>query len=134
MSHFNSLRLTRSDLVEPYNDALSSAMAAQNDEGLTVYSFDVNEVLEDIMSNPEEIGIASLTGQACDDCGGGTRPNPVLIAENPNEFLYWDQAVHFTAPVHEVIGMKASLAVPEPSSGLLMSLGLAMLMRRVGRR
>ena len=99
---------------------LSLEVAAQRlaHPGLTIYEFDADRVLNKILADPTAIGISNVTGQACDDCGAGDQPNPTLIAENPNEFLFWDN-VHFTAPVHDALGKAAFQAITRASAYLI---------------
>ena len=113
-----------------YHELLSAELAAQrlaNDE-LTIYEFDVDDVVQNIIANAAEFGITQLDRPACEDCGAGDVEFPTMIADNPDEFLLWDSG-HWTAPVHAVIGREASLLVPEPSGGAMLLLGLLVLSR-----
>ena len=120
-------------LATQVNTALSSEIAAQRvaNLGLTIYEFDADQVLVDVLSNPSEFGFTNVVDPACSDCGGGATPNPTNIAPNPDEFLFWDDA-HFTAPFNEVLGSRAASVVPEPSAGPLFVLGLVAILGRRG--
>ena len=122
----NSPRFSRPDLLRPYNDQLAIELGGQRTAhpGLTLYEFDAETAFDAIFNDPAALGIINLTDSACQDCGAGQNPNPTQIAENPNEFLFWDGASHFTAPVHEAIGSAAFQAVPEPSANALAGLAL----------
>ena len=65
MSHLNSPRLTRPDLVDPYNAELSAVISDQRatHEGLTIYEFDVDSVLREIVASPGDYGILFLEDQ-----------------------------------------------------------------------
>ena len=101
-------RFDLTELLQPYNAALAEEMQAQRmaHAGLTIYEFDAHQVVNAILENPASIGVSIVTGQACDDCSVGDRENPTQIADNPNEYLYWD-LLDFTAPVHEALGNAA---------------------------
>ena len=112
-----SVRLRNAGLLVPFNDLLSAEVEAQRiaNPGLTIYEFDADQVMNTILASPSDIGITNTLGQACLDCGGGMVETPIQVASTPNEFLLWDN-VHFTEPVHEVLGVAAFHVVPEPSS------------------
>ena len=120
-------------LATQFNAELSSEIVAQRltNIGLTIYEFDADQVLSDVLANPSEFGFVNVVDPACSDCGGGANPSPTSIAPNPNEFLFWDNA-HFTAPFNEVLGNRAASVVPEPSRGSMLLLGLVMLSRLRG--
>ena len=101
-------RFDLSGLLEPYNSALAEEIQLLREEhaGLKIYEFDAYRVVAGILDDPGSIGISILTGQACDDCGTGDRENPTQIADNPNDYLYWD-LLDFTVPVHEALGNAA---------------------------
>ena len=115
-----------------YHELLSVELQTQRltNDGLTIHEFDIDTVVENIIANAAEFGITELDRPACEDCGAGDVEFPMRIADNPNEFLLWD-SVHWTTPVHAVIGQEAALVVvSEPSTGLLFLAGLLAILTR----
>ena len=126
-----SVRTRNAELLGPFNDLLSLEVETQRiaNPGLTIYEFDADQVINTILAKPSDIGITNTLAPACVDCGVGTAETPIQVAATPNEFLLWDD-VHFSAPVHEVLGIAAFHAVPEPSSGIMLLVGGTVLMFR----
>lgn len=122
----DSPRFSRPELLRPYNDMLADELAVLRSTypGVTFHEFDAEAVFDAILDDPAALGIVNLTDAACGDCGVGRNPNPIQVADNPNEFLFWDDISHFTAPIHEALGTAAFEAVPEPSAVILCVLGL----------
>lgn len=102
-------RLRNADAFrKPFNKQLAEELDAQRlaYPRLKIHEFDAAQVLSSVLDNPAAFGISFLEGNACNDCGVGLTPNPTQIAENPNEFLYWDD-VDFSAPIHKLLGDEA---------------------------
>ncbi len=70
-----------------------------------------------IAANPGAFGFTNVT----DPCFNG-----VTVCANPNQYLFWDVA-HPTARGHQLLGAPFAAAVPEPSSVVLLAVGVAAL-------
>ena len=105
---------TNTDRVAPYNVALQSELAAlrARHPGTTISEFNGQPLLDAIFANPSSIGVRFADGQACNDCRIGV-PNPVDIADDPNDYVSWD-GLHLTTPPNEAIGRAAFKSLPSP--------------------
>jgi len=104
-----------------FNNGLASAIAGLS--GVTVFEYDVasllNAIITDPIGNGFPAGLAPCTLDA--NCING------IGTEN---FVMMDH-IHFMSGTHDIIAAGALAAVPEPSTGLLLGLGLAVMgMRR----
>jgi len=76
---------------------------------ITIYRFDLLALHDDMIANKADYGLTNITDPACPGCADGF---PVANAEDtivdhPEEYMFWD-FVHFTAPVHKIIGQAAA--------------------------
>lgn len=101
-----------------FNAALASGLDSL--AGLSITQFDAFGVFTDVVTNPGLYGFTNVV----DPCFDG-----VSACANPDEYLLWD-SVHPTAAAHEVLAGAALAAIPEPSTGVLVGLGLIALSRR----
>ena len=133
----DSPRFSFPELLRAFNDELAVEMAVQRAAfpQVNFFEFDAESAFDAILSDPASLGLTNLTDSACRDCGAGRNPFPIDIVDNPNQFLFWDGVSHFTAPVHEALGIAASRAVPEPTAFVLWAtvLPCAIMMRRTRR-
>ena len=99
----------------------------------SILVFDPQPIVDSFFEDPASIGVRFVTGNACNDCTPDN-PNPVQIAGNPNDYLYWE-GNHFTEPGHAALGRAAYTAlVPEPSSTSLVLFGFAALVPLLCKR
>src|SRR5262245_52074848 len=137
--------------VADFNETLGTKIDALEETfvGITIVSMDLSGLTDDLISDPGFYGLTNVTDPACPRCNFvGLAPGH--IAENPDEFMYWDQT-HFTAAVHQVIGdfaydellatfpatlqSRGGSAIPEPASFLLaIAVVAASLSRRLESR
>jgi len=117
-----------------FNLQLSATLAQPAFAALDIRTLDVFGAQTAITANPGAYGFANVT-DACYTGGvdgqplqpGGSAPT---ACADPGSYLYWDYE-HPTAALHELIGERAlAAAVPEPSSWLMMALGLSGLLLR----
>ena len=91
--HFLIGDLPRSNPNSPafnYNREVHSNVGELRSAEVSIYQFDLNATIGQIISNPTAYGITNTTSLACRDCDSGLNPNPVDIVNNPNEYLLWD--------------------------------------------
>jgi phospholipase/lecithinase/hemolysin len=122
---YPGIEATMNDLSLQFDSELAAALnGLQAKLGITIYQLDVNSVFRKILANPGDYGIADVSDQA----KSGATGLPGTVVSDPNSYLFWDD-VHPTAPIHQLIGQQAldlvSLSVPEPSSIILVGLGIA---------
>jgi outer membrane lipase/esterase len=97
-------------LAASMNAALTARLAGES--GVT--TFDLFGLGTSIALNPGAYGFANVT----DACGA-------IVGANCNTYAYWD-GIHPTAAAHKVISDAfLAVAVPEPSTWVLMFLGFA---------
>lgn len=82
--------------------------------------------------------IAALSAQGynvTDQCYTGSSTTAGTVCSDPSQYLFWD-GVHPTAVAHEALGMAfaQAAAVPEPSTWLMLSAGVLLLMTLSARR
>jgi outer membrane lipase/esterase len=106
-------------IAQSFNAALASRLASET--GVTPFS--VYGLIDTIAASPASYGFSNIT----DACGAAT-------GCNASEYLFWD-GIHPSAAGHAVIAnaMLAVVAVPEPSSMLMLAAGL-LLLTMVARR
>ena len=100
--------------VESYNQLLlDEVIATRRDHPETlITTYDVQRTLDSFLADPGAIGIRFVNGQACNDCMF-TNPNPVQIADNPNEYLFWE-GNHLTDPANAALGQAAFERLTSP--------------------
>jgi len=87
---------------------------------------DINALFKEALADPAVFGFADAEQAFLLTCFD----NGVFVCSpgtDPNDFVYWDE-VHVTSAAHTVIAARAAdalVSVPEPSTVMLMSLGLA---------
>ncbi len=115
-------------LTQAFNAALATAIVSF--AGGTAYFLDAAAVIGGIRSNPGAHGISDTTN-SCVISGTFGLPQDVstpcgLSTTIQDTFLYFDE-IHTTRVVHAEIGAAALVAVPEPSTALLLGLGMSLL-------
>ena len=91
-----------------FNTALSQALA-----GSGAIVFDLYGLIGNVVANPGSFGMTNVT-QACGFAGNGC---------NASSALFWD-AIHPTAYAQTIVASAMLTAVPEPSSMLLLAVGV----------
>lgn len=97
------------NIAGAFNSALFARMSV---EPSSVSVFDVFGITNTIIANPGAFGLTNVT----DACGA-------LPGCNPSQYLFWD-GIHPTSAGHSLIAASMLAAVPEPSSMLLLALGI----------
>jgi phospholipase/lecithinase/hemolysin len=103
-----------------FNAALAVALAEQTD--VTVFALDVFGLVEEVFSDPASFGVAPF---AIDTTSDDTDFGIPCLVDGPcsadpqgavaESFLFFD-AIHPTTAMHEVIGQRAAILVPEPAA------------------
>jgi len=100
-----------------FNLALSTRLAL---EPSSVSIFDVfgvtNSIIDAVTATPGSFGLTNVT----DACGA-------VLGCNPSQYLFWD-GIHPTSAGHALIASSMLAAVPEPSSMLMLAVGICGLM------
>lgn len=107
-------------IASTFNSFLSTALAGS---GATI--FDAFGLIDSVVANPAAYGMSNVT-LACGFAGN---------ACDPATALFWD-GIHPTAYTQTIVAsaMLAAVAVPEPSSMLMLSAGILLLVARSRRR
>ncbi len=107
-------------IAQSFNQALANRLVGE--AGVT--TFDVFGLINTIAVNPASYGFSNIT----DACGA-------VAGCNASQYLFWD-GIHPSAAGHAVIAnaMLAVVAVPEPSSMLMLAAGLLLLTMVAQRR
>jgi len=92
-----------------FNVALSARLAL---EPSSVTMFELFGVTNTIIGNPGAYGLTNVT----DACGA-------VLGCNPSQYLFWD-GIHPTSAGHALIASSMLAAVPEPSSMLMLAVGI----------
>lgn len=102
-----------------FNAALAAGLdgLGLSDPSLNITQFDAFGVFAAITFDPASYGFTEIT-LPCLDTVAAT------VCSNPNEYLLWDD-VHPTARGHEIMAAAALQLIPEPTSAVLLGLGLA---------
>jgi len=109
---------------------------------IRIQRFDVFSLVKDVIADPGASGLSNVTDAALDLAlfkPPFTQPYPVV--DDPENYLFWDY-IHPTTVGHQIIGDAAfdalagdAVQVPEPSSAVLVIIGIAGLLRyRYGSR
>lgn len=97
-------------LVLLFNNRLD-AMIADSGFVADIIEVDMFTAFEDLLSDPESVGLVNTTDPA------------IGTGFPPDGFLFWD-VIHPTTKVHSLIAEAAVRAIPEPSTLILIGLGL----------
>jgi outer membrane lipase/esterase len=116
--------LAVSDLVMNFNLGLGGILDGIDlaFPGLNLMRLDTFAMLDQVYMNPAAYGLTNVS----DPCyslyvaSGGT------TCANPDQYLFWD-ADHPSSTTHRILATNILHAVPEPESGALLILGLAIL-------
>lgn len=97
--------------------------------GLNIIQFDAFSLFLDMVTNPGDYGFTNATDPCLTD---------MSLCANPDEYLLWD-TVHPTAAGHAIIAAAAlelvqPVSVPAPSTLVILSLGIAGLVRLKSKR
>jgi phospholipase/lecithinase/hemolysin len=101
-----------SGLATSISAAFTGAMAARVAGEAGVTFFDVFATTNAIVANPGAFGLSNVT----DACGA-------VLGCNPSQYLFWD-GIHPTSAGHALIASSMLAAVPEPSSMLMLAVGI----------
>jgi phospholipase/lecithinase/hemolysin len=107
--------------ADAFNVTLLSGLAELRNanSSLEIFEFDTRAIQLAVTLDPTAYGLTNLTDR-CYDATAGT------VCANPDEYMLWD-SVHPTARGHEILAEAALRVIPEPSTALLMALGLSLL-------
>jgi phospholipase/lecithinase/hemolysin len=134
-SNANGLNL----LASQFNSLLAAELELlQSTLGVTIHQLDVNSIVVDGITSPEEFGFTNVTDPAvATDLTDPLLPTfgfptfPISVVPNPNGYVFWD-GVHPSARAHAIIGNAAALlVVPEPGSAVYAIVGTIILISRV---
>lgn len=97
-----------------FNTGLSASLASLT--GVTIYEYDAASLINAIFADPVGNGFSQGLALCADDidCINGIAVDDFVMMDH----------VHIASPVQQLIGAGALTAVPEPSTGLLLGLGL----------
>lgn len=127
--------------VDDYNSLLDSSLdiLSGNLAGITIIKLDINQLFDDIESDPGLYGFTNMTETAYVRYGtepyAPTDPPYGEVVPNAEYYFYWD-SVHGTALTNALIGEaahEAVLVVPEPATGALL-LGGGLILFALGRK
>jgi phospholipase/lecithinase/hemolysin len=99
-------------ISQSFNNALGLRLAGE--AGTSV--FDIFGSTNAIIANPGAYGLTNVT----DACGA-------VLGCNPSQYLFWD-GIHPTSAGHALIASSMLAAVPEPSSMLMLAVGICALL------
>ena len=101
-----------SGLATNISAAFSGALQARVAGEAGVTFFDVFNITNGIIASPGTFGLTNVT----DACGA-------VLGCNPSQYLFWD-GIHPTSAGHALIAASMLAAVPEPSSMLMLAVGI----------
>lgn len=115
-----------------FNGLLSSNLAALSSSltGIHIQTFDT------LSFQHQQIQALVAQGyNVTDQCFTGSSTTPGTVCADPSHYLFWD-GVHPTAIAHEALGQAfaQAAAVPEPSSWLMLIVGMSLLLAWSARR
>lgn len=102
-----------------YNGLVAQALAAISADITRVDTF---HFLGDMVANPGAYGLPA-DAQVSTACFSGFVGIPGTVCGDPENYVFWDR-IHPSAVVHEELGRLAAMAIPEPSTVLLIALAL----------
>jgi phospholipase/lecithinase/hemolysin len=98
-----------------FNSQLAADLPGlQNTLGVHITLLDVNTLTNKVIANPSQYGFTNVTDSA------------LFSGSNGSGYLFWDQ-YHPTTQAQQLIGSLAAQSVPEPSSIVLLAVGLGAL-------
>jgi phospholipase/lecithinase/hemolysin len=100
----------------------NALLATSLPPGVTI--FDTAAFLRNIDSNPAAYGFTNVT----DPCFNG-----VSVCADPGQYLFWDD-IHPTAAADVILGAQFAASVPEPSTIILVLVGLGAIAPLARRR
>ena len=105
-------------LTQQYNQGLWQIVQGFDNAGFNVYEADLFGFNHAVFSNPAAYGFTNITSPCLQSN---------VACANPDEYFYWD-SFHPTAATGRLLGAELISSVPEPSTMLLLWLGLIGLM------
>ncbi|MBL8049172.1 MAG: SGNH/GDSL hydrolase family protein [Chthonomonas sp.] len=104
-----------------FNAALAGNLAAFRgaNAGSTVLELNIQQLFQDVLANPAGYGFTNVTQNYIVNGAGA----------NADQWLFFDN-VHPTRAGHALVAQRAAQLVPEPSAGVVVAMGLALLARR----
>jgi phospholipase/lecithinase/hemolysin len=113
-------------LTEQYNMALATQLTTiESTTGIDLIEFDLFDFSQDIIANADLYGLSNITDSCLFEGSVPSAPRPGCNFET---YAFFD-TIHPTAVVHGLIGdaLTTRLTVPEPSSLVLMAIGVTCL-------
>lgn len=107
-------------------DAYSAWAVGHSDAHVTVFDTFTRQHL--LLAAAGSLGLTDTTTP----CFTGAPDAPGTLCSNPLQHFYWDD-IHPSAAVHNALGQQFAAAVPEPSTYVLMALGLVGIAARRAR-
>lgn len=110
--------------VDDFNESLSLELDGLETllEGSVIFRLDVHGLVNDILADPSLYDFTNVTQGAIGVPGA-----------DPSEYLFWDDT-HPTTAGHQLIAAQAMAAIPEPSTFLLVGIGVATMVTGAGLR
>jgi outer membrane lipase/esterase len=104
--------------------AMNNALAVRLQGEAGVRTFDMFGLVDNVVQHPDQYGLIDVTNA----CGA-------ILGCDPSRYLFWD-GIHPTSAGHLIVAdaMLALAAIPEPSSTMLLFVGLLCLALAVHRR